>query len=65
MEDRDYTFFGLAVTQTEFAALLRSVVQDHKCPFCGKPAFVRVGVISHAKKCKLIPKKYIFHEIAW
>ena len=55
--DKDYTFFGLAVTQAEFAVLLRSVVQDHKCPFCGKLATVRCGLIAHAKHCKAIPEE--------
>lgn len=55
-EPKDYTFFGLAVTQAQFAALMRSVVQDRRCPFCGKKAFVRAGLIAHAKQCKKIPE---------
>ena len=55
MDTKDYTFFGQAVTQAEFAVLIRSVIQDHKCPYCEKPAFVRCGLIAHAKKCKSLP----------
>lgn len=58
---KDYMFYGQMVTRAEFAVLMRSVVQDHKCPYCGKPAFVRVGGIAHAKKCKMVPNTGIAH----
>ena len=54
---KDYTFFGQAVTQAEFAVLIRSIVQEHKCPYCDKPAFVRCGLIAHGKHCKAIPEQ--------